>query len=153
MVALIIGILKQKDRARKVLDALKIRNMHPVPTAWDYIFSKQEPSWVIVTLIDNRLIMGLYSKNSFASSDSEERDIYIEKIFDVDENNQWIENIRNKGILISKDQVKTIEYQPSKEERGYQPTGFQDGHKPATGISTQPPNTGSSVQPAPPEKK
>ena len=65
---------------------------------------------IIVTLTDDTKIKGWFSTNSFASSDSEERDLYIEDLY-YDEGEQgWIEDTDSNGIYISKDQIKFIEF-------------------------------------------
>ena len=55
------------------------------------------------------MIYGWFSTKSFASSDSDERDIFIERIYSIDDNNNWIENKSIEGIYIPKEQIKTIE--------------------------------------------
>ena len=109
LLALLIGFCKQKEWIEKIFARFHFRKIHPSPTAWDYVFSRQEDSWVIVTLKNGSIIYGLYSFSSFASSDTDERDLYIEKVFTIGDNSQWIPNEQSKGILISKDSILTIE--------------------------------------------
>ena len=66
--------------------------------------------FVIITLQDDSTVYGFYGENSFASSEPDERDIYLEKIYDIDEKNKWIENKECLGIHISQNQIKTIEF-------------------------------------------
>lgn len=110
IVAIIIGIIKQKHVIINIFKKLKINIFDTIPTAWDFVFEKQEPSWLIVTLIDDTTIMGLYSNLSYSSSDYEERDIYIEEIYNINENEEWIKNNKSKGIYIPKNMIKTIEF-------------------------------------------
>lgn len=113
IVGLSIGIVKQKKWILCIADKLGIRNINPIPSAWDYFFAQQSPAWVIITLIDNTQIAGLYSSNSFASSDIEERDIYIEKAYKLIETDGgviWEENKKSTGVLITKEQIKFIEF-------------------------------------------
>ena len=93
-----------------MLEKLRIRSIHSTPTAWDYIFSQQHSGYVIVTLTDDIKIKGWFSINSFASSDSEERDIYIEDLYCDEGEQEWIEDTDSNGIYISKDQIKFIEF-------------------------------------------
>ena len=110
IIALIIGIIKQKEIIGKVFDKIEVDKSNPIPTAWDYYFSKREESWIIVTLKNGKTIYGNYSSNSFASSDPEERDLYIEKTYGIDNEGKWIEDNQNKGILILRDDIETIEF-------------------------------------------
>lgn len=110
VIALCVGFIKQRQLINKIFNKIHIHYIDPTPTAWDYYFAKQEPIWVIVTLLDDSKVMGLFSESSFASSDSDERDIYIQEIYDIDEKKKWIKNENSCGIYISKNQIKTIEF-------------------------------------------
>lgn len=83
---------------------------HPIPTAWDYIFNKKEECFVTVTLKSGKTVSGNFFCNSFASSETIELDLYIEKIYDVDDNENWNEVPRSLGMYISKDEIETIEF-------------------------------------------
>ena len=89
---------------------MRVNKIHPVPTAWDYYFSKQEEAWIIVTLKNGKTIYGKFSEHSFASSDAEERDLYIEKTYNIKEDMTWVEDDKSNGILVPKDEVETIEF-------------------------------------------
>lgn len=69
-----IAIIKQHQIIDRMLWKIKIRTIHTTPTAWDYLFSKQESGFVIVTLIDDQKLYGWYSSQSFTSSDPDERE-------------------------------------------------------------------------------
>ena len=109
IVAVIISLIQQKQIVRSILSHFNLHISHSIPNSWDYCFSKSESSWVIVTLVDDKMIYGWFSTKSFASSDSDERDIFIERIYSIDDNNNWIENKSIEGIYIPKEQIKTIE--------------------------------------------
>ena len=47
---------------------------------------------IIVTLTDDTKIKGWFSTNSFASSDSEERDLYIEDLYYDEGEQEWVED-------------------------------------------------------------
>ena len=108
--AVLIGIVKQKQLVRKILSFFKIYCPHSIPNSWDYAFARPEGIWIIVTLTDDSVIYGEFSTKSFASSDSEERDLFIEKTYIPNEKGEWIAAEKNDGIYIHKDQIKTIEF-------------------------------------------
>lgn len=110
LIAIAIGLIKQKEILECVCSCIGLRKIHPIPSAWDYSFSKQQASWVIVTLETGEVIYGKYSSNSFASSDPNERDLYLEKTYTLDQNKKWIEDPKSNGILISKDAIQAIEF-------------------------------------------
>ena len=110
-IGFIIAVVKQKEIIRKIADRLKINTFPSTPTAWDYFFSKQEPCFVIVTLLDGKILQGWYGGDSFASSSPEERDIYLELNF----NENWEPDKEGLGVYIQKDQIKYIEFKKGEE--------------------------------------
>ena len=54
-----------------------------MPTAWDWKFGDTSAQWVLVTLNDDTKFAGYLGLRSFISSDPGERDIYIERIYDL----------------------------------------------------------------------
>ncbi len=50
-----------------LVDKVKLRTIHATPTAWDYVFSRQESSFVQITLASGARIRGIYSSRSFSS--------------------------------------------------------------------------------------
>ena len=110
IISIVIGITEQKGLIPKFLWLFRIPANHPQPTAWDYFFSKGQIAWVIVTLVDGSKVYGKYSSNSFSSSDNLERDLYIEETYHLDSNNKWVLDIDSLGVLIVKDQIRTVEF-------------------------------------------
>lgn len=107
----IIGLLRKKELIRFVFKKLNIQAEHPIPTAWDYKFSKVTTQrWVLVTLANGTYIRGLYSYKSLASTDEQYRDIYIEEVYLLDENEQWIKMKRTDGVWINPSEIKMIEF-------------------------------------------
>ena len=106
--AVIIGFIRQKGWIRDLLS--RLHPIHPCPTAWDFHFSKQKSSWVIVTLISGEKIYGKYGENSFAASDIDEHDLYLEKIYALDDHENWLSVNGDNGILISGKSISCIEF-------------------------------------------
>ncbi len=65
-------------RAKWIRRVLRIA--HPIPKAWDYFFRQGKSCWVLATLRDGRIVAGLYSTDSFASSYPDKEDLYLEKL-------------------------------------------------------------------------
>lgn len=110
-----IGVFVQTDAIRKIIQRLPINPVHAIPTAWDWKFYNMSECLILITLKDDTKFAGYCGKNSFFSSDPFERDLYIEKIYPLGEDNQW----RNEGehsILIKHDEVRTIEFFPVSHE-------------------------------------
>lgn len=110
LVALLLAAIKQRKISDRLLLLLGINPIHSTPTAWDYYFSKLKAGFVIITLLDGTILRGWYSSDSFSSSDSEERDIYIEKGYRLNENGAWEIDSESEGFYISNGQIKCIEF-------------------------------------------
>ncbi|WP_195573916.1 DUF6338 family protein [Paenibacillus sp. 1001270B_150601_E10] len=108
ILGLVAGLITEKEWLRVMLHKVKVQTLHPVPTAWDYIMSKA--AYTIVTLKDGTRIYGKYSNNSIASSVPNEKDLYIEVVYKLDENGSWQEIPRSNGVWIAGDQILHIEF-------------------------------------------
>lgn len=102
----LIGLFKKFNLLRRFLNKMHFNVSHNIETSWDYVFSLQKASFVVILLNDDTEIYGYCGENSFVSSRSEEHDLFIEKMYDKDWN--LIQNC--EGLYISKDQVKTINF-------------------------------------------
>lgn len=107
------GVASQKEWLYHLLRKMKLHPIHTVPNAWDYKFAHAGREWVIVVLKNDIIFRGWWSSCSFASSDAKERDILIERVLELDpdnEDNPWKET--NKSVLIAGNEVRTIEFIP-----------------------------------------
>lgn len=111
VLGLLLGINIQKDLFRRVLQRCGLNPVHVIPTAWDWKFGGMTDQWVIVTLKDGTQFAGFCGNDSFMSSDPAERDIYIQWIYDIDDNNNWSQRGEN-GVLIAAGEIRTIEFWP-----------------------------------------
>ena len=114
ILGLIIGVIKQKTLLSRLLNCLGISTIHPTALAWDYFFSKQESYYMIVKMDDDKTVRGWYSSNSFASSDPDNHDLYIEQCY----GEGWSEDPQSRGIYIPGDQIKYIEFNGGETEDG-----------------------------------
>ena len=130
---LLVRIFKSKKLARKI--------QIPYPTAWDYLFDRREPLFLLVHLNSGALIGGYYGGNSYAGSFPNDGDIYIEAVYGTDEHGKFGRSIPDtRGVLLRKEQYSFIEFfsvpetedqvdggqerleQPALRERGVPPT-------------------------------
>lgn len=84
---------------------------HPTEKPWDYVFSKRDPYWVIVTMKDGKKLGGKYGYNSFSSSGTTKEQIYFEET--------WVLNAdggfdrpkeTTAGTLIVSSDIDSIEF-------------------------------------------
>ena len=108
---LLLGINIQKGLFWRFLKWCGLNPVHVMPTAWDWKFGGMVEQWVLVTLKDGTRFAGFCGADSFMSSDPAERDIYIQWIYDIDENNKWTSR-GNNGVLITTGEIRTIEFWP-----------------------------------------
>lgn len=113
----VLGINASAGWSRKLLAKCGIRVVHVMPTAWDWKFGKAEPCWVLVTLKDGSRVAGFCDPDSFMSSDPKERDLYVSRVYSIDENNNW-HSENGKSILILHGEIRYIEFWPNRLSQG-----------------------------------
>lgn len=85
--------------------------IHPIQKPWDYIFSKKCVFWIIVHLKDKRRIGGKFDINSFASSYPSKEQIYLEEVWELDEEGKFIQPLeRSNGIVILGEEIIAVEF-------------------------------------------
>lgn len=116
---LLIGINIQKGFVRRVLQKAGFNPLHEIPTAWDWKFGrmKMPGEWVLVTLKDGTRFAGFCGPDSFISSDPAERDLYIQWVYDLDDEDGW-RSRGETGLLVAGGEISTIEFWPYKPEGG-----------------------------------
>ena len=114
IVGLLLGIEIQYDLSRKFLRFCRLNPVHSIPTAWDRKFGKMGSQWVLVTLKNGTRFAGYCNSDSFMSSDPVERDIYVSWLYDIADDNQWLERDES-SVLITPGEVSTIEFWPCRE--------------------------------------
>jgi hypothetical protein len=111
LLGLMFGLANQQQLVERGLAILGFRTLSGFPSAWDYKFSRiNEPLWVLVTLKDGSQVAGRFGKNSFASSESSERDLYLESVYQLSEDDPWQPVTETSGILIKADEIRYIEF-------------------------------------------
>ena len=88
-----------------------------IPTAWDFFFDRRVPVFVLVQLRNGSMLGGYYGFQSYATSFPTEGDIYLETVYEVDEDGKFKEPIDDSGgAIIRKDQYDLIEFFKPQEE-------------------------------------
>jgi hypothetical protein len=108
---LIFGFISQQQLVEQILANLGFRILSGFPSAWDYQFSRiNEPLWILVTLKDGSQVAGRFGRNSLASLEPSERDLYIDSVYQVLEDNPWQPVTETFGILIKAEEIRYIEF-------------------------------------------
>lgn len=88
----------------------RARTPASISRVWDSLFIQREQYWVIAHLKDRRKIGGVFSVNSFASSSPAPPEIYLEEVWQLDENGCFDHAIeRTAGILILGEELVALE--------------------------------------------
>ncbi len=101
----------QSSKPSWIFGRLGLRIIDPIPTGWDWIFSRVARVYVLITLTDGTEIAGLLGEGSFVSSDPEKKDIFIEKVYTVpNDGTPWVEVPGSLGMLVDGGQIAYIEF-------------------------------------------
>lgn len=91
--------------------------LRPEVSAWDYIFSSRQSYWIILHLKNGNNVAGVYSAKSFTSAFPHKQDIYLEELWQLDNNQKFLTKIpRSAGLWISVDEISSIEFFDYEEE-------------------------------------
>ena len=94
----------------KLLRFFRLNPIHPIETSWDWKF-REIPAggeWIVVTLkTRTKKIVGKFSDNSFYSTSPNERDLYIERVYDI-EKDPW--EPMNTGVLIPAREIRDVQF-------------------------------------------
>lgn len=109
-IALIVILFNQYEIIRKMCEYFNIRPVDTEPSAWDFKFKRIKSEWVLITLSNERTVAGFIGENSFISSNFRERDVYIDKVYEIDENGKWNKRKETDGIWIKNEEIRSIEF-------------------------------------------
>lgn len=115
LTGIIVGVIQQGKWLRKVMEFFDVQTDHPIPNGWDYKFSEiKTKRWVCVSLDNGTFIRGVFGSNSLASSVEGNHDLYLEEVYYMDEDMNWIKEERTDGIWISAESIKWINFYKDK---------------------------------------
>lgn len=108
-IGFLIIFINKKEVVRNIFSSFGFNAIEAEPSAWDFKFSNMDSQWVIVTLKDDKMVAGYMGSDSCASTNENDRDLYINEVY-VIENNKWEKVKKTNGILIKADEIKYIEF-------------------------------------------
>ena len=110
---LLLGLNVRLGWLKDILAYYKINTVHAIEAAWDWRFSDCDDCFVTVALKDETKWRGYLGARSFMSSIPTERDIFIEKVYTLADDETWVP--RDSGVWIAHGEIQTIEFWPNKE--------------------------------------
>lgn len=114
-VGLLLGLEIHYEWLRRRLRRLGVNPVHAIPSAWDWRFANTNDVFVFVTLKNETKFAGLLSSGSFVSSDVSERDIYIDRLYSWDNEQEWAP--LDRSLLICGGEISTIEFHRAPTQR------------------------------------
>lgn len=110
IIGIILAYIHQWEWSYRLADKFGLKLAHHLPTAWDYLFdSLVEETMVLITLSDGAQVAGKMTRDSFASSSKDERDLFIQEVWEVPEGAPWQPLIPARGILLCGKDIRFIE--------------------------------------------
>jgi hypothetical protein len=103
-------ITDRRSILTKILHRMGINPRHVIEAAWDYAFGRDEWVWITVTLKDNTAVRGKFGSHSLASTQGDERDLFIQEVYE-EVDGKLAAAPRSAGVLIKGDEIKAIEFQ------------------------------------------
>ena len=83
---------------------------HPTQKPWDFVFQQRKFYWVEVTLKDGQKIAGKYCDKSFTSSAPAPEQIYIEELWVLGDEGEFIRKVNDsEGVIILHEQISHVE--------------------------------------------
>lgn len=111
IIGLLLGLNIRKGWLKGLVNKCGFSTIHPVNCAWDWRFGQCEECWVIAVLKDGTKWHGYMGADSFMSSDSSERDLFIEKVYQCDsEGKPWTP--RSSSVWIAHGEIQSLEFLP-----------------------------------------
>ncbi len=110
LLGILLGLNARHGWISRILLKLKLVTTHPIGCAWDWRFSGIAECWVHIVLKNETKWAGLLGPNSFISSDPTERDIYLQQVYELDDDNVW--NEKSSSVWISHGEIQSIEFWP-----------------------------------------
>lgn len=84
---------------------------HPIPTAWDYVFSRGETYWIRFHLKTGEKVGGYYGLKSFASAYPQMPELYVQELWRLDKEGCFVEkDKRTAGGYIKFENCQMIEF-------------------------------------------
>ena len=117
LLGFLLGVVSQKELIYRALRWIGLNPIHRILTAWDWKFSDMSGEWVLDTLKDGTCIQGWCGRDSFISSNPDERDLYIESAYPVDGgDDRYPTPDERRGVWIAGGEISTIEFSPHDPE-------------------------------------
>ena len=117
LIGLLLGYNLARGWNNALLRRLSAPILHPAEKAHDFAFGhNRPPGFVIVTFADGAVVYGYFGENSLAATDEARSDLFLERLYTVDDKGAWHEQNPGRSALITLDDVRSIEFLDNEEQ-------------------------------------
>lgn len=90
--------------------------LDPMPTAWDYFFSRKKTRWALIHLKSGEKFGGFFGRRSHASAFPTPESLYLEEVWRVNDEGQFVERVPGSaGLIVSHAECSLIEFFATEE--------------------------------------
>jgi len=111
VIGLLLGYNLSAGWKNALLRRLSMPVTHPVQRGYDFAFGRgREPGFVIVKYFDDTTVLGFFGETSLAASDPERSDLYLERLYFLNDDGSWQEPDPSRSGLVNLEEVRSIEF-------------------------------------------
>lgn len=112
------GLSLQRGWRRNFARVISLPLVDPYAQAYDHVVAQfKGQAFVVIAYENGENIFGLFGYQSRASRDVERSELYLERLYDVDENGKWTPTGPAKSAPVQLKNVRAIEFIPVKEDQ------------------------------------
>lgn len=113
-----LGLVVNLRAVNNALERIGYGYINLLPSAWEYVFDKREGYYVRIHLKDGGgLLGGVYSIDSFAADPPQPSDIYIEQVWLLDDEGNFLQPLpTTRGAWVSQESIAYIEFFEGRED-------------------------------------
>lgn len=104
------GYFLRIGTGKKIARRLAMPIIGPTPRAYDHVFSRRSPCFVILSFDQDRTIYGYFGPDSLAGRDAGRSEIFLERLYVVQSDGGWIETVPHRSALINLTGLRAIEF-------------------------------------------
>lgn len=114
---LFLGWFLRSGIRNLLLRRLAMPIVHPVRRAHDFAFGNDRSEGLVeITFADGQKIAGWFGNKSLAASDDQRTDLYLERVYLINDQGDWMEASPERSALIKLADVRYIEFLDTVEE-------------------------------------
>lgn len=110
LIGVVSGNALRKGWAKGLFRIVSIPIVDPIPRAYDHVFSQRGIGYVILSFQDGSKIYGYYGVQSRAGRDPGRSEIYLESLYVVGKDGQWVEAEPSRAALIQLSGLRMNEF-------------------------------------------